>query len=34
MITHNDAFEDIMSERRVLEKGLLNTEGDIGWWEL
>jgi elongation factor 3 len=32
MITHNDAFcKQLCPERWVLEKGLLNTEGDIEW---
>ena len=34
MITHNDAFcRQLCPERWVLEKGLLNTEGDIEWME-
>ena len=34
MITHNDAFcRKLCPERWVLEKGLLNTEGDIEWME-
>lgn len=34
MITHNDAFcRHLCPERWVLEKGLLNTEGDIEWME-
>ena len=34
MITHNDAFcRQLCPERWVLEKGELNTEGDIEWME-
>jgi elongation factor 3 len=34
MITHNDAFcKQLCPERWVLEKGLLNTEGDIEWMD-
>ena len=34
MITHNDAFcRQLCPERWVLEKGLLNTEGDVEWME-
>ena len=34
MITHNDAFcRQLCPERWVLEKGRLNTEGDIEWME-
>jgi elongation factor 3 len=34
MITHNDAFcRQLCPERWVLEKGQLNTEGDIEWME-
>uniref|UniRef100_A0A6C0J6A5 ABC transporter domain-containing protein n=1 Tax=viral metagenome TaxID=1070528 RepID=A0A6C0J6A5_9ZZZZ len=32
MITHNDSFcRQLCPERWVLEKGVLNTEGDIEW---
>jgi elongation factor 3 len=34
MITHNDAFcRQLCPERWVLEKGLLNTEGDVEWMD-
>ena len=34
MITHNDAFcRQLCPERWVLEKGRLNTEGDVEWMQ-